>query len=352
MARGVVTGGFDAGYFFECEVGDDEGEGSRGTRRLRGVLFSPVLTSQRVTASGEPTLTLPSYCFPGAMSYAGAIQRIEFRNGPDRPNGAEALGDDWERAAKRKKREAAAAARDDAGEKKKRKKARKEKETDRALSNARVDDVVGRDPLSPPEGNEAFGFSGAAVSVSEPPRGEEINPTNAEENADVGWGATLAPAADVDGDLAASVAAGVPVPVSDAFPSGSLALMDGTGNPERGGSLLGGPEEARVAEGQTPRAGEGWPPAQGFARRRELGARRGARRGDASAGLFSAAQKCPEAPERGRERVGRASDDAARKSRRCRGEEPGGSRKKRGEGQEGHAPPQRQSARDEFALRF
>jgi hypothetical protein len=24
MARGVVTGGFDAGYFFECEVGDDD----------------------------------------------------------------------------------------------------------------------------------------------------------------------------------------------------------------------------------------------------------------------------------------------------------------------------------------
>ena len=110
------------------------------------------MTSQRVTASGEPTLTLPSYCFPGAMSYAGAIQRIEFRNGPDRPNGAEALGDDWERAAKRKKREAAATTRDDAGEKKKRKRAsnRKEKETDRVRQRRRLAHSKARDPSPSP----------------------------------------------------------------------------------------------------------------------------------------------------------------------------------------------------------
>jgi hypothetical protein len=105
------------------------------------------------------------------MSYAGAIQRIEFRNGPDRPNGADALGDDWERAAKRKKREAAAAARDDAGEKKKRR-ALLIGRRRRRIARFRMREsttLVGRDPLSPPEGNEAFGFSGAAVSVSEPP---------------------------------------------------------------------------------------------------------------------------------------------------------------------------------------
>ena len=125
MAIGVVTGGFDAGYFFECEVSDGEVEdgddhlglihgralSKAGTlptnlegvtpqfgvtnrsvtpggrkRKLKGVLFAPVLTSQRVTNDGKPTLTLPSYCYPGAMTYAGAIQRIEFRVERDGPS--------------------------------------------------------------------------------------------------------------------------------------------------------------------------------------------------------------------------------------------------------------------------
>ena len=110
MARGVVTGGFDAGYFFECEVETDppsDGEGrdakdatrrtSASKKRLRGVLFSPVLTSQRVTAAGEPTLTLPSYCFPGAMAYAGAIQRVEFRGDENENATSDVFA--WEKAA-------------------------------------------------------------------------------------------------------------------------------------------------------------------------------------------------------------------------------------------------------------
>ena len=67
---GVVTGGFDAGYFFTCEVNG---------RRARGMLFSPVLAAQSATTDGAATIVLPSYCYPGALRYEGAIQSVLFR---------------------------------------------------------------------------------------------------------------------------------------------------------------------------------------------------------------------------------------------------------------------------------
>ena len=122
MAVGVVTGGFDAGYFFECEVEDGEGgepmskqsgqKTAKKRKRLKGVLFSPVLTSQRMTADGKPTLTLPSYCFPGATTYAGAIQRIEFRkDGVNGGMGNTSIGKQSDGVPNAEWREAAEAAR-------------------------------------------------------------------------------------------------------------------------------------------------------------------------------------------------------------------------------------------------
>ena len=62
---GVVTGGFDAGYFATVRLG-----GADEPTNYRAVLFSPVLCSQRLlpNAHGEtrPTLVLPSYCDPKA----------------------------------------------------------------------------------------------------------------------------------------------------------------------------------------------------------------------------------------------------------------------------------------------
>jgi len=66
---GVVTGGFDAGYFATMSVQTDD-----GPRNYRAVLFSPVLCSQRLLPSGtddgdkRPTLVLPSYCVPGTSN--------------------------------------------------------------------------------------------------------------------------------------------------------------------------------------------------------------------------------------------------------------------------------------------
>jgi hypothetical protein len=66
---GVVTGGFDAGYFATVRVPTDA-----GARNYRAVLFSPVLCSQRRLPSGNddddtrPTLVLPSYCVPGTSN--------------------------------------------------------------------------------------------------------------------------------------------------------------------------------------------------------------------------------------------------------------------------------------------
>ena len=60
---GVVTGGFDAGYFATVHLG-----GADEPTNYRAVLFSPVLCSQRLLPNthGEtrPTLVLPSYCDP------------------------------------------------------------------------------------------------------------------------------------------------------------------------------------------------------------------------------------------------------------------------------------------------
>ena len=60
---GVVTGGFDAGYFATVRLG-----GADEPTNYRAVLFSPVLCSQRLLPNthGEtrPTLVLPSYCDP------------------------------------------------------------------------------------------------------------------------------------------------------------------------------------------------------------------------------------------------------------------------------------------------
>ena len=62
---GVITGGFDAGYFATVRL-----DGGDGPKNYRAVLFSPVLCSQRLlpNAHGEsrPTLVLPSYCDPNA----------------------------------------------------------------------------------------------------------------------------------------------------------------------------------------------------------------------------------------------------------------------------------------------
>ena len=66
---GVVTGGFDAGYFATVSMQTDD-----GPRNYRAVLFSPVLCSQRLLPSGtndgdkRPTLVLPSYCVPGTSN--------------------------------------------------------------------------------------------------------------------------------------------------------------------------------------------------------------------------------------------------------------------------------------------
>lgn len=62
---GVITGGFDAGYFATVRL-----DGGDGPKNYRAVLFSPVLCSQRLlpNAHGEmrPMLVLPSYCDPNA----------------------------------------------------------------------------------------------------------------------------------------------------------------------------------------------------------------------------------------------------------------------------------------------
>jgi hypothetical protein len=73
---GVVTGGFDAGYFVRCEIGGE---------RFRGMLFSPVLTTQRRRGSGGDgrdgsTLVLPSYCYPGSLGFDGSIDAVGFTN--------------------------------------------------------------------------------------------------------------------------------------------------------------------------------------------------------------------------------------------------------------------------------
>ena len=235
MVRGVVTGGFDAGYFFECEV-ETEGDAAAisrsappaAPRRLRGVLFSPVLTSQRVTAAGEPTLTLPSYCFPGAMSYAGAIQRIEFRGEGD----ADA-SDAWETAAaKRRRRLPPAAGAAGAGEKRRRAREEHPVVSERARDAipelpgkaalavndetrdrrdatrvsppkdacARADDPARRHPASPRRDLEAPGNAGD-------PAGDVVEPVAGRAGAE--------PAPAPDGAFASSVAADGPVPTRD-----------------------------------------------------------------------------------------------------------------------------------------
>jgi len=64
---GVVTGGFDAGYFATMRL-----QGPDGPQNYRAVLFSPVLCSQRVVTTEEgqkePLIVMPSYCIPGTSS--------------------------------------------------------------------------------------------------------------------------------------------------------------------------------------------------------------------------------------------------------------------------------------------
>ena len=64
---GVVTGGFDAGYFATMRL-----QGPDGPQNYRAVLFSPVLCSQRVVTTEEgqkePLIVMPSYCVPGTSS--------------------------------------------------------------------------------------------------------------------------------------------------------------------------------------------------------------------------------------------------------------------------------------------
>ena len=64
---GVVTGGFDAGYFATMRL-----QGPDGPQNYRAILFSPVLCSQRVVTTEEgqkePLIVMPSYCIPGTSS--------------------------------------------------------------------------------------------------------------------------------------------------------------------------------------------------------------------------------------------------------------------------------------------
>ena len=64
---GVVTGGFDAGYFATMRL-----QGPDGPQNYRAILFSPVLCSQRVVTTEEgqkePLIVMPSYCVPGTSS--------------------------------------------------------------------------------------------------------------------------------------------------------------------------------------------------------------------------------------------------------------------------------------------